>query len=69
VIYLRLYILWNDAEIPVVVTDLYKALTYINDLTWVAPDTWFLNTIQGYVIAFYQLNEIRVGVATENVYQ
>ena len=59
------FILWNDADIPVVVTSLYNAIEHIDYITCVASDTWLLNTYQRYVVEFYHLGEMRVGIAPD----
>ena len=59
----NMYILWNDADIPVIETDIHTALSHIDDVLCVASDTWFFNIHQKYVVEFYHLGEMRVGIA------
>lgn len=58
---LSIYILWNDASVPVIKTDLHSAIAFIDDITCVGPDTWFLNLEEGYIVEFFHEGEIVVG--------
>jgi len=55
------YILWDEASLPAVKTDLKKAIGVIDDVTAVSFDTWFFCPSANYVIELYHEHEIRVG--------
>ncbi len=55
-------ILWNNAGIPGVKTNLQNALQVLDDVLAVAPDTFMYNIEEGYVIEFYHDGEITVGL-------
>lgn len=56
-----LYILWDEASLPSIKTNLNKILAVIDDVTAVSFDTWLYSPAEGYVIEFYHENEITIG--------
>jgi hypothetical protein len=57
------YVLWNDDSIPVVKSDLLSLAHHIEDVTCVAPDTWFLNITSGYIIeSFHEEDGFFIGL-------
>lgn len=57
-----IYILWSTGGIPVLKTDLNTALAHIEDITCLGFETWLFNPKEGYVVEFYYLGEIKVGL-------
>ena len=58
-----IYILWNNARVPVIWVDMSFALEYIETITFMAPDTWLLCVEKGYIVEFFYEGEIVVGKA------
>lgn len=61
------YILWNDFHTPVIKTNLEIALEHFDYVTCIDFETWFFNPSQGYIIEFYYLGEMHVGLLPEKV--
>ena len=57
-----MFILWDEASLPVVETNLNNALRVIDDVTAVSFDTWFFSPSIGYEIEFYHEGEITIGL-------
>ena len=58
----NVFILWNEATLPVVETKLNKILENIDDVIAVGFDTWIYCPYSNYLIEFYHENEITLGV-------
>lgn len=56
-----IYILWDNANCPVIETTLQNALDVIDDVTAVSFDTWFFNPNQNFVIEFHHEGNITIG--------
>jgi|WetSurMetagenome_2_1015567.scaffolds.fasta_scaffold334507_2 hypothetical protein len=57
----EVYILWDEASLPALKTNLSIALSVIDDVAAVSFDTWVYNPNTGYIIEFYHENEIAIG--------
>lgn len=57
----QVYILWDEATLPSIKTNLGKTLAVLDDVRSVSFDTWIYSPTQGYVIEFYHENEIHIG--------
>lgn len=57
----EIYILWDEASLPSVKTNLENILNVIDVVTVVSFDTWLYSPKKGYVIEFYHENEINIG--------
>ena len=55
------YILWSDANLPSIKTNLSNILNSIDDVTAVTFDTWLYNPNNKCVIEFYHEGEITIG--------
>lgn len=58
----RVYVLWNDGSVPVVVTELNLVVKFFNDVISVGPDTWLVNFEEGYVVEIFHDGEMNVGL-------
>lgn len=58
----NVYVLWNDASVPIIKTDLNLVLKYFDDVTCVGFETWLYNPEQGYVIEYYYLGQMNAGL-------
>ena len=58
----EVYILWNEANLPVLKTTLKKVLLNIDDVTAVGFDTWIFCESNNYVIEFFHDGEIVLGL-------
>ena len=56
------YIFWNDASLPVIKTDLILAISKFEDVTAVGFETWFFNPWEGFIIEYYYLKELNIGL-------
>ncbi|MBD3231577.1 hypothetical protein GF322_02830 [Candidatus Dependentiae bacterium] len=57
----EVYILWDEASLPAIKTDMKKLLNVIDDITAVSFDTWIYCPKDGWVIEFYHEGEITIG--------
>lgn len=57
-----IYVLWNDASLPIIKTDLNLVLMNFDDVTCVGFETWLYNPFQGYIIQYYYLGEMDAGI-------
>jgi hypothetical protein len=55
------FILWDEASLPVVQSTLENVLNNIDDVTAVSSDTWLFSPDLGYVIEFFHEREITIG--------
>ncbi|MCW9134405.1 hypothetical protein OF830_26875 [Bacillus paramycoides] len=55
------YIIWNEASLPIIKTNLHQILQVIDDVTAVSFDTWIYSQDVGYVIEYYHEGEVRIG--------
>ncbi|OQA35363.1 MAG: hypothetical protein BWY54_00614 [Candidatus Dependentiae bacterium ADurb.Bin331] len=55
------FILWNDASVPVIKTTIELAFEHFNDVISVSFETWFFNPDQNYVIEYYYFGEMNLG--------
>ena len=60
------YILWNNANIPAIHTDLHQVINNFDDVSCVAPDMWLLNLSQEYVVEFHHSYGLAVGIIPNN---
>lgn len=58
-----IYVLWNNARVPVVSIHMGFALQYIEYITFMAPDTWLLCVEKGCVVEFFHEGEIVAGLS------
>ncbi len=61
-----IYLMWNDGELLVIKTDLHAVLDNFDDVTCVSFETWFFNPSQGYIIEYYYLGDMAVGLISKN---
>lgn len=66
-----IYILWSNASIPIIATHLTTAIKNFDDISCVDLDFWFFNSNYTYVVEFYHLGDIVVGLspATSTIYK
>jgi len=57
----EIYVLWDEASLPAIKTNISNVLNAIDDVTAVSFDTWIYSPACGYVIEFYHENEINIG--------
>lgn len=57
----EVYILWDNASIPSIKTNLNQILKALDDVTAVSFDTWLYNPTMGYIIEFYHEGDITIG--------
>jgi len=57
----EVYVLWDEASLPSVKTDINKIINVIDDVTAVSFDTWIYCCSGRYIIEVYHENEINVG--------
>lgn len=57
---MRVYVLWNDASVPIIKTNLNAVVANYNDV--IALETWFVNPWDGYVIEVLNDCSITVGL-------
>lgn len=57
-----IYVLWNDASVPVIKTNLDAVITLFDDVISVGPDTWLFNPSTGYIVEWYHEGELFVGL-------
>lgn len=62
----EVYILWDNASLPVISTDINNILKVIDDVTAVSFDTWIYNPTDESIIEFYHEGEIHIGWAPKN---
>ncbi|PEN72441.1 hypothetical protein CN539_20690 [Bacillus toyonensis] len=55
------YIIWDEASLPIIKTNLHQILQVIDDVTPVSFDTWLYSPDLGYAIEFYHEGEVRIG--------
>ncbi|UYX52452.1 hypothetical protein M3Y14_29355 [Bacillus thuringiensis] len=55
------YIIWDEASLPIIKTNLHQILQVIDDVTAVSFDTWIYSQDVGYVIEYYHEGEVRIG--------
>lgn len=60
----NIFIIWNDASLPAIKTDLNDTLKVINDITAVSFDTWLFCPSSKYIIEFFHEGEITIGIAS-----
>lgn len=57
----EVYILWDEASLPSVRTEISKVLSVIDDITAVSFDTWIYCRSDRYIVEFYHEGEINIG--------
>ncbi|EJQ03419.1 hypothetical protein IE3_05454 [Bacillus cereus BAG3X2-1] len=55
------YIIWDNARVPIIKTNLHQVLKVIDDVTAVSFETWIYSPDMGYVIEYHHDGEIRIG--------
>ncbi|PGM71264.1 hypothetical protein CN957_31040 [Bacillus cereus] len=55
------YIIWDNARVPIIKTNLHQVLKVIDDVTAVSFDTWIYSPDMGYVIEYHHDGDIRIG--------
>ncbi|PFI39026.1 hypothetical protein COI73_30920 [Bacillus cereus] len=55
------YLIWDEATLPVIKTELPQVLEVIYDVTAVSFDTWIYSPDMGYVIEYHHDGDIRIG--------
>ena len=55
------YILWDEASLPAIKTELNNVLSVIDSVKAVSFDTWIYSSNWEYVIELYHENEINIG--------
>ncbi|WP_144508142.1 CDI toxin immunity protein [Bacillus thuringiensis] len=55
------YIIWDNARVPVIKTNLHQVLKVIYDVTAVSFDTWIYSPDMGFVIEYHHDGDIRIG--------
>jgi hypothetical protein len=56
------YVLWNNASLPVIQSNIKAILAHIDNVTCVGFETWLYNPWQQYIVEFYYLGDITVGI-------
>lgn len=55
------YIIWDEATLPIIKSDLFSVIDAIDDVTAVSFDTWIFSYIKQFVVEFYHGGEIKIG--------
>jgi len=55
-------VLWNDALLPVIKTNIESVIAHFDDVTAVCFETWLYNPEQKYIVEFYYLGEMSAGL-------
>jgi hypothetical protein len=58
----EIVILWDEATLPVIKSDLAQIIKVIDDVTSVSFDTWLFSPILKYVVEFYHNGEVTIGI-------
>lgn len=58
----RIFILWNNADFPVIQSTLSAVVKHFDDVVAVFFETWLYNPDKGYVVEYYYLGDIAVGL-------
>lgn len=56
------YVIWDEATLPVIQSDLNKIVAVIDDVTAVSFDTWIFSPSAGYVIELFHDGEVKIGL-------
>lgn len=57
-----IYIIWDEATLPVVKSNLPSVLEVIYDVTAVSFDTWIFSHVFEYVVEYYHEGETTIGL-------
>lgn len=57
-----IFVLWDEATLPAIQSDLNQVIKVIDDVTAVSFDTWLLSPIIKYVVEFYHNGEVTIGI-------
>lgn len=60
------YVFWNDGSLPVIKTDINLVLLHFEDVICVGFETWLYNPHQGYIIEYYYLGDMHVGLVNKS---
>lgn len=55
------YIIWDEATLPIIKSDLFSVIDAIDDVTAVSFDTWIFSFNEQFVVEFYHDGEIKIG--------
>ncbi len=58
----EIFVLWDEASLPVIKSDLDRILKVIDDVTAVSSNTWLFSPTFKYVIEFYHIGEVTIGI-------
>lgn len=62
----QVYII-SSSWVPIIKTDLHTILSNFDDVTCLGFETWMFNPAQGYIIEYYYLGEMNVGLFPKKV--
>ena len=62
----QVYII-SSSWVPIIKTDLHTILSNFDDVTCLGFETWIFNPAQGYIIEYYYLGEMNVGLFPKKV--
>jgi hypothetical protein len=60
-----IYVMWNDASVPIIQSNLDLVLSKFDDVTCVGFETWLYNPSEGYIIEYYYLGDLNVGLVSQ----
>jgi hypothetical protein len=60
------FILWDEAKLPAIKSNIHKVLSHIEEITIVSFDTWILCPADNYVIEFYHEGDITIGFSEQD---
>jgi hypothetical protein len=55
------FILWDEAKLPAIKSNIQRVLSHIEEITIVSFDTWIFCPDDNYVIEFYHEGDITIG--------
>jgi hypothetical protein len=61
-----IFILWDEAKLPAIKSNIQRVLSHIEEITIVSFDTWIFCPADNYVIEFYHEGNITIGFSGEN---
>lgn len=60
--FIEIYVMWDNANLPCLKSELKNIIKSIDDVTAVSFDTWVVSSDYNIIIEFYHEGEITLGV-------
>ena len=58
----EIYVMWDNANLPCLKSELKDIIKFIDDVTAVSFDTWIVSTDYNTIIEFYHKGEVTLGI-------